>query len=84
MNHYRDETRAVRVLDDVVCNRCGKSCRVEGGNFECASVRVDWGYGSGKDGTREAWDLCEACHDEVVAAFKIPPDTAEYNIGDPL
>lgn len=72
-------TKQVQRIDtdtvDVLCNKCGESCkRVHG--IECVRLFADWGYDSSKDGTTEQADLCEQCWDALVATFKLPPETS--------
>ncbi len=65
-----DET----VLVDVLCNRCGESCRDSMGmNFEAAEVTCGWGYCSDKDGQGHSGHLCEKCYDAMVKEWKLPP-----------
>lgn len=68
------DVKNVPLCVDVVCNRCGESCK-SGYGFVHAAVQVTWGYASNKDGVSQAWDLCEKCHDEVTATFKVRPAT---------
>lgn len=75
----------VPMVVDVICNRCGESClpHAHATGFEHAAVDVAWGYNSNKDGTKQHWDLCEKCHDEFVATFKVPPTKSNYlGMGD--
>lgn len=72
------ETQEVEVVDDVICNRCGKSCRNADGFIEMAPLRVRWGYGSSKDTEDHESHLCEQCYDEIVSGFKISPKVTEY------
>lgn len=36
------------------------------------SVQKRWGYFSEKDNEVHAFDLCEACYDELISNFRIP------------
>ena len=74
-------------LDDIICNRCKKSCCVstndefgedEYKHIEAAVLMADWGYESSKDGERHRAHLCEPCYDEVLRACGIEPDITEY------
>ena len=66
------------VIDDVICNRCGKSCKASGDNpnFFYARCVADGGYGSRRFvvGHRYAFDLCEDCTIEVARGFKHSPN----------
>ena len=56
-------------LQDVTCDKCGKSCLdSEGMNFEYAEIKAHWGYMSGKDLESHTAQVCEKCYDEIVAA----------------
>ena len=35
-------------------------------------VKKAWGYFSSKDLTGHAFNMCEACYDEMISNFKIP------------
>ena len=60
-------------LEKIVCNKCGKEILIFNDVPEEDSVEVKkrWGYFSEKDNVEHAFDLCEACYDELVASFKI-------------
>ena len=72
MRKYEDGQE--RKLMHAVCNRCGRSLKVEDGYLRegCISVEEAFGYFSRKDGTVHSFDLCEDCYDEIVAQFKVP------------
>lgn len=63
----------------VVCNKCGRLLKVEGGYLKegCFSADVAFGYFSRKDGTVHSFDLCEDCYDEMVSQFKVPVEEKE-------
>lgn len=71
---YKKQQIEEDVLEDLLCDKCGKSCRVDssypGGLYEFAQFIARWGYGSRKDEDR--WDifLCEDCADKVMAFIK--------------
>lgn len=78
MKKYK--TRQARVLVDILCDVCGKSCKNEfnavlgdddeqldeAGDFEYGTVSASWGYSSRKDGVSYSATLCETCFDDVV------------------
>ncbi len=72
MRKYEDGQE--RKLIHAVCNRCGRSLKVEDGYLRegCFSAETVFGYFSRKDGTIHSFDLCEDCYDEIVAQFKVP------------
>lgn len=76
MKKYK--TRQARVLVDICCDVCGKSCKNdrdiatddyelhETADFEYGAVSATWGYFSRKDGESYSTLLCENCFDDVV------------------
>lgn len=67
------ETRPIvdRVVRDVICDRCGGSCRHGSGDvaqFEQARFVAHWGYWSDHDGEYWTADLCQGCA-EAVRSF---------------
>lgn len=66
-------------LSEVCCNRCGRKLEVKEGIVRegCVSARIPFGYFSGKDRQIHRFDLCEACYDEMVSAFRIPVEIEE-------
>jgi hypothetical protein len=57
------------------CNCCGKELIEKQGiqREESLVIVKDWGYFSGKDMERHHLIICEACYDNWVSGFKIPP-----------
>lgn len=72
MQKYRDAEE--KKLEQVICNRCGKSLKVEDGCLKegCFSATAAFGYFSRKDGSIHHFDLCEDCYDSVIAEFAVP------------
>lgn len=72
MRKYQDENKMQ--LTEVVCNKCGRQLKVENGIIKegCFSADTLFGYFSEKDGTRQQFDLCEACYDAMLKTFSIP------------
>jgi len=48
-------------LNDVLCDVCGDSTRVEGYGLQFGTLRAGWGYGSTHDGEHYEVHLCEQC-----------------------
>lgn len=77
------------VTQDVACNKCGRSCRVEDEHqrevfqFVCVELKVHWGYFSSHDLEAHRSHLCEQCYDELVASFVIPPEIKRCLALDP-
>ena len=59
MKNYKQKLS--RVLDNVVCDICGKVCTNDFYLPESATLEAFWGYGSKHDGLRYEIDLCESC-----------------------
>lgn len=66
-------------LMKVVCNKCGRTLKVENGYLKefCFSADAVFGYFSRKDGVSEHFDLCEDCYDEVTSQFTVPAEETE-------
>ena len=70
----KKEDRKTQYSDSkIYCNCCGqiickKGCLKE----DYLHVRKDWGYFSFKDLTGHAFNMCEACYDQMISNFKIP------------
>ena len=79
MKITQKETVEEDVTVDVLCNKCGVSCKEESGLLGLIEVTVSGGYGSDplSDGTNYTFSLCESCLDELFNEFKIPVD--EHN-----
>ena len=72
MREYENGTEAK--LMKVVCNKCGRTLKVEDGYLKegCFHGRVTFGYFSRRDGITHQFDLCEECYDAMTAQFVVP------------
>jgi hypothetical protein len=61
---YKKKRRTTEVLDDIVCDICGKSCYCTC-DFELATLHAVWGYGSSKDGQEWVCEMCESCSEKI-------------------
>ena len=61
------------------CNCCGKEIKEEQGiqKEDVLEIVKDWGYFSGKDMERHCMIICEACYDNLISGFRIPPEVVE-------
>ncbi len=68
--HKSEEKKLIQV----VCNKCGRSLRLENGCLKegCFSAEAAFGYFTRKDGTVHRFDLCEDCYDSIVSQFAVP------------
>ena len=66
-------------MDMKKCNCCGKEIIMEQGmeKEDVLAIVKDWGYFSGKDMEQHSLVICEACYDNWVSGFKIPPKVVE-------
>jgi len=48
------------VLDDIICDICGNSCK-KSMNYEYMNLHAAWGYESGYDGQVWTADVCVEC-----------------------
>lgn len=87
MRVFEKENKAVDVMSDVICDCCGKSCKVfidqkhTVVNFECMTLKANWGYGSGKDMERWTAQICEKCVDEKFGFIKFKKEDLEFMQG---
>lgn len=67
------------VLQELVCNKCGKRIALKDGipREGVCSVEIPWSYFSRKDGEIHRFELCEDCYDEWVARFTVPVEVIE-------
>lgn len=79
MRFYQEEMKKDTKVTKIVCNRCGKEIQVVDGMAmeDVLSVEKRWGYFSQKDNEQHAFDLCEACYDELISGFQIPVERKE-------
>ena len=66
------EERRIEVVEDVICDKCGKSCLRDNpddfASFEYAILGEHWGF-LGGDFDREH-HLYRECTDEIISTFK--------------
>ena len=72
----RYEEGQEKELIQVVCNKCGRTLKVENGVLKegCFHGIANLGYFSHKDGVKQHFDLCESCYDEMTAQFELPQE----------
>ncbi len=72
MREFAGNTEAK--LMRVVCNKCGRTLKVENGYLKegCFHGKSAFGYFSRKDGVTQQFDLCEDCYDQITAEFAVP------------
>jgi hypothetical protein len=83
-HHHENRMVDTTVVDDVLCNKCGKSIFLnmvdEDGvpYFSGIPIRQRWGYESKKDGVETIAHICEECYDEFASSFSIPQVTIDW------
>ena len=84
MKKIKIVTQEVEILDDLICNKCGKSLKQiisTDGDFNFCGleeVQMICGYGSKNDGTIYTFSMCEDCVLELIKSFKIPAKEEDY------
>lgn len=76
MKTIKKMTKEVEIVDDVICNKCGKSCKGEMGNFNgLIETKVIGAYDSMclSDQDTYVFSLCEQCLVELFKTFKHHP-----------
>jgi hypothetical protein len=85
--HKEIETREVVILDDVICNGCGKSIRTAPHrgwvsphitDLDFVQIVKSWGFCSGKDMLTQHVDICEPCWDKFCETLAIPPTLTDH------
>ena len=74
MKKLGKETVEVDVLEDIICNGCGETCKDHMDmNFECATVTAHWGYCSPWDTEAHEAHLCVKCYKNLLETLKLEP-----------
>jgi len=63
MRKVKKEVKEQEIVEDIICDCCGKSCKTDYG-FEYMTMLAKWGFGSNKDMERWGAHICERCVDE--------------------
>lgn len=73
----------IEIVEDVICNKCSKSCRPSNevpdfyGLIE-ASFTTGYFSEALPDGARYTFSLCEECLAELFKEFQISPEEMEF------
>lgn len=77
--------REVSYEEDIRCNKCGGTCKVESapGQYGLIKQVVCGGYGSTalSDMTEYHFSMCEQCLSDLFKSFLLPVIEREYNFG---
>lgn len=62
--------KPVSMVNDVLCDVCSESTRVEGYGTQFGELRASWGYGSRHDGERYEVHLCKNCFFRTLSGLR--------------
>lgn len=68
MKTYKNKT--IKVIDQVICDVCGKVCTDDRYQSEYGTLEAIWGYHSRNDGTKYEIQLCENCFYDTISWMK--------------
>lgn len=60
----------IESINDVLCDVCGGSTRIEGYGLQFGTLSGSWGYGSTHDGERYEVHLCEPCFFRTISGLR--------------
>ena len=62
------------IMDNIVCNKCGRTLKAENGIIHEDFIHVckSWGYFSRRDGRTWEFIICEECMEKIEREFIIP------------
>ncbi len=75
MIEIKKELKEQDVVQDVLCDSCGKSCKTEYG-FEYLKLSTHWGYFSNKDLVKYDAQICEQCVDEKLGFINFQKESS--------
>lgn len=83
ISHKEKIEKEIEKIDDIICNKCGKSCRAypESSMFSgLLEYRFNGCYGSEplEDMTGYIFSICNPCLKEIFDTFKIPVVVIDY------
>ncbi len=81
VSHKEIRQTEVEVIDDILCNKCGGSCRYYGNDHGLVEQVIEGGYGSKLgDMVTYRFSLCEGCLATLFATFKHPVEVLDLNL----
>jgi hypothetical protein len=84
MKILKTVTKEVQEIDDLICNKCGKTLKQiisQDGDYNFCGleeVKMVCGYGSKNDGIIFMFSICEECVLELMSSFKIKAEEVVY------
>lgn len=84
MKKTETRTEEVQVLTEVICDCCGKSCRVKGFTeedyqFVFMEIEQHWGFFSDKDLEKWTAQICEPCVNEKMGFINFQKSVYPHN-----
>lgn len=77
--HKEEKIQTVEKIDDIKCNKCGKSLKHhwksmtnENMYYDHLTTKKLWGYMSDHDGEYVDYQICQDCFFEYISSFVIP------------
>lgn len=72
-SHQVKKTVFKEEIDDIICNRCGKSIPKNHGIYEDhIDIYKIWNYFSDHEDEVHKCQICQACWMQIISSFKIP------------
>jgi len=75
-------TKTIEIIDDVLCNKCGRSCKMQNVSdlYGLIETEVHTGFCSPKLGDCNIFifSLCEFCLSELFDTFKLKVEKRSY------
>lgn len=79
MKNFEIQKKEVKVLSDVICDCCGKSCKNTTTNdFEYLALKGRFGYGTKKDMEEWTAQICEECLDTKLNFINFKVEEMNY------
>lgn len=81
MMKTKEESIKTEVVEDIICNKCGKSLKADMNFPGLVEVSVRGLFDSPRlaDETVYTFSMCEDCLMDLFDTFKIPPATTGYS-----
>ncbi len=71
---YIEKVEKIQVIEDILCNKCGKSIYLGDEFISGVKICVLFGYGSNKDGLINEFHICDLCYNLIIENFVFEPD----------
>ena len=71
------QKKETTVVNDIICDSCGQSCKTDFG-FEYMELKAFWGYASKNDMEKWSAQVCEKCVDEKLSFIKFKKEEISF------